>query len=57
MAAQFEKSIITMLRPCVFYTLRRHGEPAASDTLRQRIANELDRNVHVPEYRDDFDLG
>jgi hypothetical protein len=44
MAAQFEKSIITMLRPCVF-------------TVRQRIANELDRNVHVPEYRDDFDLG
>jgi metallo-beta-lactamase family protein len=33
-----------------------HGEPAASDALRQRIERELRWEVVVPEYRDAFKL-
>ncbi len=33
-----------------------HGEPAASDALRARIARELRWNAEVPEYRDEYDL-
>lgn len=33
-----------------------HGEPAASDALRQRIYAELGWNACVPEYRDEFEL-
>jgi metallo-beta-lactamase family protein len=33
-----------------------HGEPAASDALRQRIENELKWNCVVPVYRDGADL-
>jgi len=33
-----------------------HGEPQASDTLRQRIADELGWPCLVPEYRDEHDL-
>lgn len=29
-----------------------HGEPNASDTLRQRIERELGWAAHVPDYRD-----
>jgi metallo-beta-lactamase family protein len=34
-----------------------HGEPTASDSLRQRIQNELGWSASVPEYRDSFELG
>jgi metallo-beta-lactamase family protein len=34
-----------------------HGEPAASDALRHRIEEELDWSCHVPEYREEVDLG
>jgi metallo-beta-lactamase family protein len=34
-----------------------HGEPLASDSLRQRIVNELGWDARVPEYRDEFALG
>ncbi len=33
-----------------------HGEPAAADALRQRIERELRWSVHVPMFRDRFDL-
>lgn len=33
-----------------------HGEPAASDTLRRRIKDELGWDALVPEYRDDVEL-
>jgi metallo-beta-lactamase family protein len=34
-----------------------HGEPLASDSMRQRIVNELGWDARVPEYRDEFALG
>lgn len=34
------------------HTFITHGEPAASDALRQRIEHELRWAVTVPEYRD-----
>jgi metallo-beta-lactamase family protein len=33
-----------------------HGEPAAADTLRHRVEEELGWTCHVPEYRDQTDL-
>ena len=33
-----------------------HGEPAASDTLRQRIEHELGWSALVPDYRDEIEL-
>lgn len=33
-----------------------HGEPAASDALRQRIEHELGWSALVPEYRSSHDL-
>jgi metallo-beta-lactamase family protein len=33
-----------------------HGEPIASDVLRQRIQAELGWSVSVPEYRDEVTL-
>jgi metallo-beta-lactamase family protein len=33
-----------------------HGEPAAADALRRRIADELGWNCTVPEYRDEVSL-
>jgi metallo-beta-lactamase family protein len=33
-----------------------HGEPAASDTLRRRIAEELSWQCTVPDYRDEAEL-
>ncbi|KJJ99681.1 mRNA 3'-end processing factor [Burkholderiaceae bacterium 26] len=33
-----------------------HGEPAASDALRQRIEHELQWSVRMPEYRQSYDL-
>jgi metallo-beta-lactamase family protein len=34
-----------------------HGEPAASDTLRQRLQADLGWSASVPEYRDELTLG
>ncbi|UXI66471.1 MBL fold metallo-hydrolase RNA specificity domain-containing protein [Tahibacter amnicola] len=34
-----------------------HGEPAAADALRSRIAHELGWPASVPEYRDEVELG
>jgi metallo-beta-lactamase family protein len=33
-----------------------HGEPNASEALRQRIQAELGWSVSVPEYRDEMDI-
>lgn len=33
-----------------------HGEPAASDALRQRIEHELQWPVRMPEYRQSYEL-
>ena len=33
-----------------------HGEPAASDALRQRIEHELQWSVCMPEYRESYEL-
>ena len=33
-----------------------HGEPAASDALRQRIERELQWSVCMPEYRQSYAL-
>jgi metallo-beta-lactamase family protein len=34
-----------------------HGEPAAADALRHRIADELGWACTVPDYRDQVELG
>jgi metallo-beta-lactamase family protein len=33
-----------------------HGEPTASDALRQRIEHELGWNAIVPDYRDEVEV-
>lgn len=53
-AQQLVRWARTMSRPR--RTFITHGEPSASDALRQRIEHELNWDVSVPDYREEFSL-
>jgi metallo-beta-lactamase family protein len=47
---------LRQLRTAPRHVFVTHGEPAASDTLRQRVQSELGWAASVPEYRDEAQL-
>jgi metallo-beta-lactamase family protein len=47
---------LRQLRTAPRHVFVTHGEPRASDALRQRLQSELGWTASVPEYRDEAEL-